>query len=161
MACRRGFNSQKNKKNNQWSKKLFSLSVVSSRYNIERHNFPQELSLNVVSSWLGFIGLCTQAGVERAPGIGDWEEGKKGGTLGRKASFDFIVIKSANEKSRENNKQTDKQTARKRSRERRVKNFKEKRRVGEKKNEHEICRMALRTSETIRPRFVCPIELKA
>ena len=47
---------------------------------------------------MGLIGLCTQAGVERAPGIGDWEEGEKGGTLGRKASFDFIVIKSANEK---------------------------------------------------------------
>ena len=57
-------------------KSLFSLGVVSSRYNIERHNFPRELSLNVVSEWLGFIGLCAQAGVERAPRVGDWEEGK-------------------------------------------------------------------------------------
>ena len=30
-------------------KSLFSLGVVSSRYNIERHNFPRKLSLNVVN----------------------------------------------------------------------------------------------------------------
>ena len=49
--------------------------------------------------------------------------------MGRQASFDFIVIKSAKEKSRENNKQT----ARKRSRRKRVKNFKEKKRVRARK----------------------------
>ena len=60
---------------------------------------------------MGFIGLCTQADVERAPGVGDWEEGKiGGGGLGRQASFDFTVIKSAKEKSREKHKQTNKQT---------------------------------------------------
>ena len=32
--------------------------------------------------------------------------GEGGGELGRQASFNFIVIKSTKEKSRENNKQT-------------------------------------------------------
>ena len=83
-------------------------------------------------------------------------ENRRGG-LGRQASFDFIVIKSTKEKSRENHKQTNK---RKRSRKRRVKTSRRKKSRG-KKNEHEICRMALCTSETIRLRFVDPIEFKA
>ena len=78
--------------------------------------------------------------------------------MGRQASFDFIVIKSTKEKSRENHKQTNKQTNEKG----RGKggNFKEKKESG-KKNEHEICRRALRICETIRLRFVDPIEFKA
>ena len=49
-----------------------------------------------------------QTGVVRAPRVGDWDEGKirGGGEMGRQASFNFIVIKSTKEKSRENNKQT-------------------------------------------------------
>ena len=80
--------------NNRCSKRLFSLGVAgSSRYNIERHNFPLELSLNVVNYWSGFIGLCTQEGVKRAPevgGLGGRKKRKWG--LGRQASFDFIVM---------------------------------------------------------------------
>ena len=90
--------------------------------------------------------------------------GKKGGTLGRQASFDFIVIKSAKEKSRVKSRENNKQTENKRREKGREKGglkTSRRKKESEKKNEHEICRMALRTSETIRPRFVCPIEFKA
>ena len=53
---------------------------------------------------MGFIGLCTQTGVERAPGVGDWKEGKIGGgggeELGRQASFDHSDKVSEGKKSR-------------------------------------------------------------
>ena len=95
-------------------KSLFSLGVVSSRYNIERHNFPRKLSLNVVNYLLpGFHRPVYTGRVERAPGVGDWEEGKIGGGGGGNWGgklVSIIVIKSAKEKSRENHKQTNKQT---------------------------------------------------
>ena len=87
--------------------------------------------------------------------------GKKGGTLGRQASFDFIVIKSAKEKSRENNKQTENKRREKGREKGGLKTSRRKKESEKKKSEHEICRIALPTSETIRPRFVCPIEFKA
>ena len=90
--------------------------------------------------------------------------GKKGGTLGRQASFDFIVIKSEKKKSRVKSRENNKQTENKRREKGREKGglkTSRRKKESEKKNEPEICRMALRTSETIRPRFVCPIEFKA
>ena len=155
MACRRGFNSRKNRKNNQWSDRLFSLGVVSSRCNIERHNFPRELSLNVINYWLpGFDRPVYTGRRRKSPRgrrLGGRENRRRGDWGGKLVSI--IVIKSAKEKSRENHKQTNK---RKRSRKRRVKISRRKK--SRKKNEHEICHMALRTCETIRLRFVDPIE---
>ena len=60
-----------------------------------------------------------------------------GRRLGRQTNFDFIVIKSAKEKSRQksqqNNKQTNKQTARKRSRKGELKASRRKKESGKKK----------------------------
>ena len=159
MACRRGFNSRKNRKNNQWSRSLFSLSVVSSRYNIERHNFPREVSLNVVNYWLpGFHRPVYTGRRRKSPRgrrLGGRENRRGRGGLGRQPSFDHSDKVSEGKKSRKS--QTNK---RKRSRKRRVKNSRRKKSRGKLKNEHEICHMALRTCETIRLRFVDPIEFK-
>ena len=110
MAGRRGFNSRKNRKNNQWSRSLFSLSVVSSRYNIERHNFPREVSLNVVNYWLPGFHRPVYTGRRRKSPRGRRLGGREnrcggGGHWGGKL-VSIIVIKSAKEKSRENHKQT-------------------------------------------------------
>ena len=142
-------------------KSLFSLGVVSSRYNIERHNFPRKLSLNVVNYLLpGFHRPVYTGRRRKSPRgrrLGGRENRRVGGDWEGKL-VSIIVIKSAKEKSRENHKQTNKQTNEKGGGRGGLK-FQGEKRVG-KKNEHEICHMALRTCETIRLRFVDPTEFK-
>ena len=94
-------------------KSLFSLGVVSSRYNIERHNFPRKLSLNVVNYLLpGFHRPVYTGRRRKSPRgrrLGERENSRGGGNWGGKL-VSIIVIKSAKEKSRENHKQTNKKT---------------------------------------------------
>ena len=92
-------------------KSLFSLGVVSSRYNIERHNFPRKLSLNVVNYLLpGFHRPVYTGRRRKSPRgrrLGERENSRGGGELGRQASFDHSDKVSEGKKSRKS--QTNKQ----------------------------------------------------
>ena len=93
-------------------KSLFSLGVVSSRYNIERHNFPRKLSLNVVNYLLpGFHRPVYTGRRRKSPRgrrLGGRENRREGGELGRQPSFDHSDKVSEGKKSRKS--QTNKQT---------------------------------------------------